>query len=39
MDYEKDTPFGLGSSDDDKPKEECAIFGLVPSHAIQSWFF
>jgi hypothetical protein len=30
MDYEKDTPFGLGSSDDDKPKEECAIFGLVP---------
>jgi hypothetical protein len=30
MDYDKDTPFGLRGDDDDKPKEECAIFGYSP---------
>jgi hypothetical protein len=29
MDYDKDTPFGLRGDDDDKPKEECAIFGYT----------
>jgi amidophosphoribosyltransferase len=37
MDYDKDTPFGLRGDDDDKPKEECAIFGVFdPNGEVQA---